>query len=298
MSRKSCSSKREASQRADSTSASGVALPYFWSRRRSSEPALTPMRIGVPWSFAALAISLTLSSNCLMLPGLTRTAAQPGLDRGEDVLRLEVDVGDDRDLRLAGDRRQRVGVVLRGAGDPDDLAAGGRQFGDLLQRGADVRRTRRGHRLHRHRGVSADRHGPDLDLPALPALGELGRNGRHAERNRSHLLCNPKSWIKVRVPVRAGSRLRDYGTGTGPSTPPPRMHSAGDPHRSVTHPLGRLVAEFGRRWADLRTTAAGRRSASVPGRREQRCGYEMRTGLTTSAISTSSVKQTKIPATT
>src|SRR3954464_13320768 len=77
MSRKSCSSKREASHRADSASASGVALPYFWSRRRSSDPALTPIRIGVPWSFAARAISLTLSSNCLMLPGLTRTAAQP-----------------------------------------------------------------------------------------------------------------------------------------------------------------------------------------------------------------------------
>ncbi len=28
-------------------------------------------------SAAALAISLTLSSNCLMLPGFTRTAAQP-----------------------------------------------------------------------------------------------------------------------------------------------------------------------------------------------------------------------------
>ncbi len=77
MSRKSCSSKSDASQRADSASASGVALPYFCSRRRSREPAFTPMRMGVPWSFAALAISLTLSSNCLMLPGFTRTAAQP-----------------------------------------------------------------------------------------------------------------------------------------------------------------------------------------------------------------------------
>src|SRR3954452_24732036 len=77
MSRKPCSSKREHSQSADSTSASGVARPYFASRRLSKEPALTPMRIGMPASPAALAISLTLSSNCLMLPGLTRTAAQP-----------------------------------------------------------------------------------------------------------------------------------------------------------------------------------------------------------------------------
>ena len=121
-----------------------------------------------------------------------------GLDRREHVLRLEVDVGDDRDLRLAGDGRQRVGVVLRRAGDADDLAAGGGEFGDLLEGRADVGGARRGHRLHRDRGVSADGHGSDLDLAALPALGELGRNGRHAERNRSHLLCNPKSWIKVR----------------------------------------------------------------------------------------------------
>ena len=77
MSRKPCSSNRLASHSADSTRASGVALPCFLSRRGSSEPALTPIRIGVPWSRAAAAISFTLSSNCLMLPGFTRTPAQP-----------------------------------------------------------------------------------------------------------------------------------------------------------------------------------------------------------------------------
>src|SRR3954451_24219124 len=76
-SRKPCSSNSEASQSADSTSASGVALPYFSSSRLSSEPALTPMRIGMPAAVAALAISPTLSSKALMLPGLTRTAAHP-----------------------------------------------------------------------------------------------------------------------------------------------------------------------------------------------------------------------------
>src|SRR5215472_7593465 len=77
MSVKPCSSNSEHSHSADSTSASGVALPYLESSRLSSEPALTPMRIGTPASFAALAISATLSSKALMLPGLTRTAAQP-----------------------------------------------------------------------------------------------------------------------------------------------------------------------------------------------------------------------------
>ena len=54
MSRKPCSSNSEHSHSADSTSASGVALPYFASSRLSSEPALTPIRIGTPASLAAL----------------------------------------------------------------------------------------------------------------------------------------------------------------------------------------------------------------------------------------------------
>ena len=77
MSWKSCSANRLASHSADSASASGVALPYFSISRLSSDPALTPIRIGVPWSRAAAAISLTWSSNLRMLPGFTRTAAQP-----------------------------------------------------------------------------------------------------------------------------------------------------------------------------------------------------------------------------
>jgi len=74
---KPCSSNNEASQTADSTSASGVALPYLARSRGSSDPAFTPIRSETPWSLAAWAISLTLSSNFLMLPGFTRTAAQP-----------------------------------------------------------------------------------------------------------------------------------------------------------------------------------------------------------------------------
>src|SRR5690606_9093828 len=59
LSRTPCSSNRDASHSAASTSASGVALPYFCSSRRSSDPAFTPIRIGVPRSPAAFAISLT-----------------------------------------------------------------------------------------------------------------------------------------------------------------------------------------------------------------------------------------------
>src|SRR5829696_10240078 len=74
---KSCSSNSDASHTADSTSASGVALPYLSRIRLSRLPALTPIRIEVPRDLAAAAISLTWSSNLRMLPGFTRTAAQP-----------------------------------------------------------------------------------------------------------------------------------------------------------------------------------------------------------------------------
>src|SRR6476619_6110530 len=74
---KPCSSKSEASQTADSTRASGVAFPYFFRMPGSREPALTPIRLEVPWALAAAAISLTWSSNLRMLPGFTRTAAHP-----------------------------------------------------------------------------------------------------------------------------------------------------------------------------------------------------------------------------
>src|SRR5690606_6707852 len=67
------------------------------------------------------------------------------LDGREDVLGLEVDVGDHRDLRVLGDLGQRVGVVLAGAGDPDDVAACRGQLGDLLQGGVDVGGQRGGH---------------------------------------------------------------------------------------------------------------------------------------------------------
>jgi hypothetical protein len=69
--------EQDASQTALSTSASGVALPYFSSSRLSREPAFTPMRSDTPASFAAFAMAPTWSSNLRMLPGFTRTAPHP-----------------------------------------------------------------------------------------------------------------------------------------------------------------------------------------------------------------------------
>src|SRR5690606_40110241 len=65
----------------------------------------------------------------LDVAGVDPYGGAAGVDGGEDVLRLEVDVGDDRDLRLLRDGRQRLGVVGAGHGDPDDVAAGRSELG-------------------------------------------------------------------------------------------------------------------------------------------------------------------------
>ena len=141
MSRKPCSSNSEHSHSADSTSASGVALPYFSSSRLSREPALTPIRIGHARVGGGLARSRsTLSSNFLMLPGLTRTAAQPASMAAKTYL------GWKWMSAITGifDFRAICGSASAsswdGHGDPDDLTAGGGQLRDLLEGG--VRRRR------------------------------------------------------------------------------------------------------------------------------------------------------------
>ena len=59
-----------------STIASGHGSPYFSKSSRSSEPALTPMRIEQPWSRAAWMTSRTRSGEPI-LPGLIRRHAAP-----------------------------------------------------------------------------------------------------------------------------------------------------------------------------------------------------------------------------
>src|SRR6266704_3206800 len=76
MSAKPCSSNSEHSHSADSTSASGVARPYLASSRLSSEPALTPILIGMPACPAARAMSGTASASSCDGTA-TRTIWQP-----------------------------------------------------------------------------------------------------------------------------------------------------------------------------------------------------------------------------
>ena len=119
--------------------------------------------------------------------GVDAYGGAAGVDRGEDVLRLEVDVGDHRELRVLRDLGERVGVVLAGAGHPDDVAPGGGELGDLLERAVDVGGQRRRHRLHGDRGLAPDAHLADLDLAGLAARVEH-RRGRlgHTQVDLGH----------------------------------------------------------------------------------------------------------------
>src|SRR5262249_28973570 len=132
-----------------------------------------------------------LANLVVELPDVARVHAHRGaarVDRGKDVPGLEVDVGDDRDLRLAGDGGKRVRVVLGRHGDPHDLAARRGQLRDLLEGRVDVGGQRGGHRLYGDRRAAAHRYGADHDLPGVPARGQWrGRNRGHAEIDCCHV---------------------------------------------------------------------------------------------------------------
>jgi hypothetical protein len=122
------------------------------------------MRIGTPASVAARAMCLILSSNFLMLPGLTRTAAQPASMAAKTY----------RGWKW-------IGVVLGGDRDPHDVASGRGELGDLLQGGVDVGGAGGGHGLDRDGRVTADGHTADHNLAGYPARqGWRALRGGHA----------------------------------------------------------------------------------------------------------------------
>ena len=73
-----------------------------------------------------------------MLPGLTRTAAQPASIAAKTYLGWKWMSAITGICDLLRDLGQRVGVVLARHRDPDDVAAGRGELGDLLQRRVDV----------------------------------------------------------------------------------------------------------------------------------------------------------------
>ena len=266
MSRKPCSSNSEHSHSADSTSASGVALPYLASSRLSSEPALTPIRIGTAGVAGGLGDLADLVVELLDVARVDPHAGAAGVDRGEHVLRLEVDVGDHRDLRLRRRSRQRVGVVLARARDPDDLAAGRGQLGDLLQRGVDVGGQRGRHRLHRDRGIAADgdrmRRVAQHELPGrAPRRQRLRRRGRHAEVDRASAVmpCSiHPAMPRVRRPSRDQPPRRDRVDDVGVDEQRRHADEHDTPRRRPTgSALATSTGPGSGRWRRLATCALG-----------------------------------------
>ncbi|MBB5956904.1 ABC-type antimicrobial peptide transport system permease subunit [Saccharothrix tamanrassetensis] len=166
----------------------------------------------------------------------------PGVDRGEHVPGLEVDVGHHRDRRLARDGGQRVGVVLRRHGDPHDLAAGGGQLGDLPQRRLDVGGGRGGHGLHGDRRVAADLDAADGQLAGRPAsphrrcqlqCGQLCSFSRFrtvvvmpaasspcARRISARVPCGRKLGGSANVPARVGAPTTASACASRPPSAP------------------------------------------------------------------------------
>src|SRR3989304_4426676 len=150
-----------------STIASGVGLPCFASSSFSSEPALTPMRIGVWRSRAAR----TPLSSLPARPDIARIEAQavhPLLERLERQPVVEVDVSNEGDADLGANRAPDGRGLPTGAGEPHHLTARRLQGPDLIDGGLDVAGIGLGHGLDRDRRVPADLERAHLDLPRLP----------------------------------------------------------------------------------------------------------------------------------
>ena len=112
--------------------------------------------------------------------------AATGLDRLEHVLRLEVNVRDDGDTGLLRDDRQRIRILIRRAGNANDIAAGGRQLGDLLERRTDVVRLRRRHGLDGNSSATAHRNVPHHDATRLLARERRRRDFGHTKIDFTH----------------------------------------------------------------------------------------------------------------
>ena len=114
-----------------------------------------------------------------MLPGLSRSPGDPGLERRQRQPVLEVDVGDDGHRRPGHDLGEPLGGVDVVAGDANDVGTGSLEGVDLSQRPVDVGGLGGGHRLDRDRGPSPDGDIADLHWAALPASDhEVNRRSR------------------------------------------------------------------------------------------------------------------------
>ena len=128
--------------------------------------------------------------------GVEPEPLNPGLHGLHGPQVLMVDVGDDRQRRPGDDVGEPLGGLGLVAGAAHDVAAGGGEGVDLLQRALDIGGLGGGHGLHRDGGSPADGHGADPDLAGgttgIPGLGGEFAHGvevratASASRGRRH----------------------------------------------------------------------------------------------------------------
>ena len=163
------------SSSAEATSASGVGPPYLAYSSLSSDPALTPMRRLTPASVAALQMSGPTWSNLRMLPGFTRTAAQPASMAWNTYfdwkwMSAMIGIGDLATICGKASASSWLGTATRTMSQPAAVSSAIL----WLQRGRHVRGERVGHRLHGDGGAAADRHRPDHDATAICGADATG----------------------------------------------------------------------------------------------------------------------------
>ena len=145
---------------------SAVGPLYFCSRSFSSEPALTPMRMGILRSDSGLDHFFDIFARA-DVAGVEAQAVDALLDGDQRQFVIEMDVGDQRDANFFLDLAELLGRFAHRHGTADDFAAGRFQGPDLLHRGAHVAGVGLGHRLDRDRRIAADFHIAQLNLPGF-----------------------------------------------------------------------------------------------------------------------------------
>ena len=102
--------------------------------------------------------------------GIDPQARRAGLRRLDAALVVKMDVGDQGEAGLPGDRLERGRRVLVGTRHAHDVGPGLLELADLFQGRGRITGDRVGHRLHGDRRITPYRNAPDVDLAALPTI--------------------------------------------------------------------------------------------------------------------------------
>ena len=133
----------------------------------SSEPQLTPIRTALSLAIAVSIMAANCASRFSPLPTLPGIDAVLGQRLGtfrilrEQAVAIEMKITDQGHryaarIQALADRRHRTRRLLAVDRDTHQFRSGARQSGDLIDGAGDIRGIGVGHRLHHHRGITAN----------------------------------------------------------------------------------------------------------------------------------------------